>query len=359
MKNILLGCAFLLSFTSQSQDVVPLIDFNGFFKSFQNGFFRQIEFQPIKSFKAGDDVVAYIDFRGNLRVFDGSKPMDLANMNVEYEVSDNLLIWKIGETINMWDDGRKQTLTFNGRNYWVRDSIIVFEDLRYNSVNAYYKGEIHMLYTSMGDVDVPDFIGENIVAFRDNGNFNKVFWRGNIYDLDVSHSPMTFHAGTDILAFNDPMTGTFAVFENGQFLDVEDFHMGKYKAGRGFIVYENQNGDLMYYSNGKKKQLSNFGADFWEVKDDIAVWGENSFTYALVNGEKIEMARYTPKDYVIKNGVVAFRNIMGGVSALIDGKVQEITTQMNSEYSIFGNAVLIELFNNSYILFKDGRKFSL
>ncbi len=341
-----------------AQKVIPFVDFNGFFKSFQNGFFRQIEFQNINGFKAGDDVVGYIDTRGNLRVFDGENRTDLSNANVEYEVSDHLLTWKIGETINLWDAGKKLTLTFNARNYWVRDSIVVFEDMRFNSVNAYYDGQIYTLYTSVGEFDPPVFIGENIVAFRDNGNFYKVFWNGRIYDLDVMHGGVNFHGGTDILAFNDPMTGTFAIFENGQFLDVEDFHMPAYKAGRGFIAYENQNGDLMFYGNGKKRQLTNFGASKWEVLDDVVLWEENGFYYAFVGGEKIEIARFQIKDYAIKNSVVAFRNIMGGVSALIDGRVHEITNQMNSEYEIFGNAVLVSLFNNSYLLYKDGRKYS-
>lgn len=336
-----------------------MVDFNTYFRSFQDGFFRQVEFQQIKEYKAGDGLVGYIDFRGNLRVYDGVKPMDLSNMNVEYAVSDHLLIWKIGETINLWDAGKKQTLTFNARNYWLRDSIVVFEDMRFGSVSAYYNGSIFPLYTSMGEFDPPDLVGENVVAFRDNGNYNKIFWRGEIFDIDVTHQAVEFAAGTDIVAFNDPMTGTFVVFESGKFVDVEDFQMPKFKAGRGFILYENINGDLMYYSNGTKKQLSNFGASYWDVVDDVAIWEENGFTYALSNGQKVEMARYRTSDYLLKNGVVAFRNLMGGVSAMIDGKVHEITTQMNTEFEIFGNAVLVKLFNNSFIVFKDGRKFNL
>jgi hypothetical protein len=49
--------------------------------------------------------------------------------------------------------------------------------------------------------------------------------------------------------------------------------------------------------------------------------------------------------------------MMGGVSALMDGKVQEITLQQNAEYEIYGNLVLVKLFNKSYIVFKNGRKF--
>jgi hypothetical protein len=93
------------------------------------------------------------------------------------------------------------------------------------------------------------------------------------------------------------------------------------------------------------------------VKDDLVIWGENSFVFAFQNGKKIQTSNFTPKDYVLKNNVFAFRNMMGGVSALMDGKVQEITLQQNAEYEIYGNLVLVKLFNKSYIVFKNGRKF--
>ena len=357
MRLVLISSFFFYSVFSVSQNIVPLVDFSRYFKNFQDGYFRQIEFQPISEFKYGDNLVAYVDFRGNLVVYDGIKKNNISNIRVVYEVSDKLMIWKVGETLNMWDETGKRTLTFNVRNYWVKDDIIVFEDTRYNSVSVYYNGEIYPLYNSLGDLNSPDFIGENIVAFRDNGNFNKVFWNGAIYDIDVWQSSFSYHGGTDILAFNDLVNGTFTVFDKGVFFDVEDFYMDTYKAGRGFVAYTNLNGDLIYYSNGAKQKLSNFAPDFWDVKDDVIVWSENTFFYAFSNGEKIELARYIPKDYQLKNNTVAFRNIMGGVSALVNGEIFEITNQFNSTYSIHTNSVLVELFNRSFILFTNGKKY--
>lgn len=359
MKKFLVGIFISLSLVSMGQTVIPLIDFNNYFKSFKDGFFRQIEFQPIESFKAGDNVVGYMDVRGNLIVYDGEEKMNVANLKVEYEVSDNLLIWKIGETLNLWDTGTKITLSYNTRNYWVKDNMVVFEDARYNSVKVYYNGRVYDLYSSVGDMDPPDFIGENIIAFRDNGNFNKIFWDGKIYDIDVWHNPYEYSGNVDVMAFNDPISGTFAVFDKGRFLDVEEFRVENFKAGRGFVAYENRNGDLMYYKDGRSKQISNFNADFWDVVDGVLLWEENSFMYAYVEGVKTEMTRYKPQDYLIKNEVVVFRNLMGGVSALIDGKVSDITNQMDSEYEIFGNKVLVRLFNRSYVVFANGRKYSL
>ncbi len=69
MKYYILLFSFL-NFLAFGQGVIPVQDFNNFFLSFQDGYFLNIEVQPIKDFKAGDKLVAYIDTRGNLRLYD-------------------------------------------------------------------------------------------------------------------------------------------------------------------------------------------------------------------------------------------------------------------------------------------------
>ena len=49
---------------------------------------------------------------------------------------------------------------------------------------------------------------------------------------------------------------------------------------------------------------------------------------------------------------------MGGVSAVINGRVEEITNLQDAEYEIFGNQVLVKLFNKSSIVFSNGKKFT-
>ena len=93
MRNSLVFLSIFYTTFSISQSIVPLVDCRGYFKNFQDGYFRQIEFQQIDEFKAGDDLLAYIDFRGNLIVYDGANKINIANMKVEYEVSDKLMTW--------------------------------------------------------------------------------------------------------------------------------------------------------------------------------------------------------------------------------------------------------------------------
>ena len=349
---------FFLAISCFAQHSIPFVDFNFYFRAFQDESFRVIELQRIQGYKAGDDFTAYIDNRGNLRVYDGEKISDVTNLNVNYQVSDFLMAWNVGPTVNLWDHGFQKTLTFNGRNYSVKDSIVVFEDLRYNSINVYEKGKIKTLYTVVDELYMPVFIGENIVAFKDNGDFYKVYWNGQIYDLGVWNGDITFQGGTDILTFNDPTTRTFAVFDKGEFLDVESFYMKKFKAGRGFIVYEDLNGNLFHYQNGVKTQLSNFTSQLWDVKDDIVIWSENSYIYSFSNKVKVNVCNYMPEDYLLKNNVFAFRNIMGGVSAFVDGKVIDISNQKDATYEIYGNSVIVQLFNSSFIVLKNGVKYN-
>ena len=356
-KYIISLLVVLMSFLVIAQKVVPFEDFNYYFRTFQNDNFRQLEFQRIKEYKAGDDLVAYIDNRGNLRVWDGQNRQDVSNMNVQYQVSDYLMAYNIGPTLNVWDQGKLKTLTYFASDYVVKDSLVIYQDTRFNTVNAYWNKKTFELYRLTDDLYMPEVIGDNIVAFKDNGNLFKVFWRGQFYDIGVWNGTIDFQAGTDILCFNDPTTRTFAVFEKGNFVDVESFWMKRYKAGRGFVVYEDLNGNIKYYSSAQNEILSNFSANFWEVKDDLCLWGENSFTYAFQNGHKIQVANFTPKDFLLKNNVFAFRNILGGVSALMNGKVYNISNQPDCEYEIFGNTVLVKLFNRSFIVFKEGKEF--
>ena len=346
----------LLATVSFGQAVIPFVDFNNWFRTVENGEFKYIELQQIKEYKAGDNLVAYLDIRGNLRIYDGKERQDLSNMNLEYQLSDNLLAWNVGTTLNMWDSGMKKTLSFFGGDYIVKDNLIVYVDTRWNTVNVHWNGKEYPILTSTQTVGLQNSskIGENILAYADNGNIFRIFYEGNTYEVGVWYSDIDFQSGTDIVAFNDPTTRTFAVFDHGSFVDVEMQWVQKYKAGRGFVVYEDINNNLMMYRNGEKTQLSSFPGK-WDVLDDVVYFENNGFSYVNVNGVTTEVANYRIEEYLIKNGTFVFRNLQGGVTAAVNGKVLELTNLQNAEFEIYGNSVLVKLFNSSFIIYQNDK----
>jgi len=356
-KQLLFVPVFMLvTLAGFAQNIVPTRDFNNYFVNFQEGFFRPIEIQPILSYKAGDEVVAYIDTRGNMRIYDGIERKDVTALNVDYQVSDHLVGYKIANGLRMWDAGKYTALTNFGRGFVVKDSIIVFEDTRYQSLNVYWNKQILPLVTMTNGLLMPAAVGENIAVYKDNSNTYFCFWQGKTFEIATYNEEVVdFNVGTDVFCFKDPYTQSFMMFDKGEFFEVESSPIKKYKSGRGFIVYEDLNGNLWMFKNGEKIALSNFSTSFWEVKDDMTVWSENSYLFAYTNDEKIEVTTYFPKDFLLKNNTFVFRNIVGGVSALVNGKIQEITNMRDAEFEIYGNKVLVKLFNKTSMVLSEGK----
>lgn len=348
---------FFVVFGAYAQQA-PFVDFNKFFRTFYKNAFRQLEFQPIRSFEASDNYTVYIDYRGDFKVYDGEKVQTISNQNVVYKLSDGQLAWTIGTGLFcLWGD-KKEMLTVFANRFEVTDSLIIYEDTRFNSLNYRYKGENHQLVQSTGDLLFPLKMGDNTVVYKDNGDFIKFLWRGASHDYMVYTKPVSFECGMDVICFNDPLNQSFTVFDKGRLIDLEPVFAKRYKAGRGFVAYEDQQGNLWYYKDGEKQQLSSFPTS-WDAKDDLVTWNENGIIYVFYKGEKKQLVNYVPQDYKIKNSTYAFRNSMGGVSIFSEGKVEQLTTQNQASYEIYGNTVLVELFNKSFIVYNAGQKFEL
>ena len=313
-----------------------------------------LEMQRITSFDAGDNIVSYIDNRGNFKIYNGETVQQISIQEVNYKHSDFLVAWKIGSGIFSYDNGVKKMLTLFGGDFIVKDSLIVFQDTRFKTLNVLYRGQITQLMQQTGDMSMPECIGENIIGYKDNGDVYRIFWNGKLFEVGGTQLEITFQAGTDILCFNDAINKTFAVFEKGNFMDIEGMYVKNYKAGRGFIVYEDQAGNLWKYQNGQKTNISDFNSGIWDVKDDVLLWNENNLFFTYYNGEKKNVCNYKPDDYVLKNNVIAFRNAQGGVSVNINGKNTVLTNQKDALYTIYNSNVLVELFNKSFLFFSEG-----
>jgi hypothetical protein len=354
LKNILFSFGLIISLSSSAQNVMPFTDIGGYFKTLNGKSFSTIEYQRVKEYKVGDEMVGYIDTRGNLNVYNGVEKQVLTNIETSFEMSDHLLVWKIGTTINLWDAGELQTLTYYGGQFQITDSLVVFEDLRYNCVNVYSRGKIKTLYTVVDDLYMPPLIGDNILAFKDNGNIYKIFWNDSIFELGAWNGAITFSSGTNVLTLNDPTTRTYTVFDKGTFIDLNQNFVTRYQAGRNFVVFEDLNGNLNHYKDGKITEISNFKADSWKVKDDIVTWSENGQFFVFMNNEKHLISPFMPSDYKVKNNTLVFRNAMGGVSVFENGKAVTLTNQLNATYEIYGNSVIVMLFNTSFLFYQQG-----
>lgn len=334
--------------------VAPFVDFSGYLNTFYKGNIRTLEFQRITNFSAGDNVLAYIDNRENFKIFNGENVEQITVQQVKFNHSDNIVAWQIGNFLYGFENGIKKTLCTNTGDFIVKDSFIVFQDIRFKTVNVWYKNQIFTLMQQTGEMHMPESIGENIIGFKDNGDVYRIFWRGNFYEIGGSAYQMEMNAGTDVLCFNNTITKNFTVFDQGEFYDVETAFMKKYKSGRGFVIFEDQIGNLLKFEKGNKINVSDFNSGIWEVVDDEVIWNENNLLFTLVNDVKTQIISFIPAEYRLKNSIFVYRNNLGGISVFHDGKNIVLTNQTESSFSIYGNSVLVELFNKSYLYYNNG-----
>ncbi|WP_133122077.1 hypothetical protein [Brumimicrobium salinarum] len=350
ISSILLLC---LSLKLNSQSVFPLIDNREYFKSFHEGQTRQLDFLKPIDYKYSEEIIAYIDSKSDLYVYDGRKSEKLSGLANDYKIGINLLAWNAGPILSMWDNGEKQTLTrFAGR-YVVSDSLIVYEDRRENAIKVYYRGEVHDLYYSVSDVHLPQYIGSNTVAFTGNGNVNYAFVGGKIIEIGVFNEHIAYATGANLVAFNDPFNQTFAVAFQNEVLDIEPTMVQSYKTGYDQIVYLDRNENLKALIRGEIVELSTY-ASFYEIFRDLIVWGENGVFYAYYKGKRYEVANYIPQEYKLRDGIVAFRNLNGGVSVFHNNEVEIISNLSGAPFEVNGNTVRVQVNKGNYVFFKNG-----
>ena len=72
----------------------------------------------------------------------------------------------------------------------------------------------------------------------------------------------------------------------------------------------------------------------------------------------MELENFKPASYKIKNDVLVYQNILGGVNAYVDGEIHEITNMQDSQFEIYGDRVLVKMFNNSFIVLENGKQYT-
>jgi hypothetical protein len=352
------GFLLFFSFLGKTQEywgIGPFMNLQGYFKAVNNGVIRQLEYLPVKSYQVGDNLLGYEDNKGDLKVFFGDKIKTIAGIANRYTISDNILVFNTGPITSLWMNGSGLTLTNFGRRYIVTDSLCVFEDTQQNMVKVWYDNAIHDLYGVIGEIYLPTHVGDNIVAFKAGGGTHFIFHRGQMYELDTYREAVKFSCGRDIVAFNDPIHMSFAIFEEGHFLDLDPLHAKSFKAGISCVTYINQNNELHYYKGGKLRTLSNYAPDYWDAIDNMVLWGEGDLFQVFDSENIMTAAYYRPERWVMKNNVIAFQNQMQGVDIVVGGQVINLTNEPVVDFFISGTTVMVELPNQTYLAYSGGR----
>ncbi len=324
---------------------------------FDEGKFSLIEQQPIKDLEVGINYITYADTRGDYQVYNNHQKAELTRGKTEVIMTNNWFSYKIASVLRVFDRGGSTILTSYTGSYGVGDSLIVFQDQIGGNLKYFYRGNIVEFSQVLGNyMFAPSMVGDNVFVFKEVGDNYKAFYQGQFETLVSTNERVKFSAGMNIIAYNDPQNYSFTIFERGEIIDLEMQFAQTYKTGHDFVFYRDNNGVNKVYFN---EQSSDLGYDLQEIEvfDSLIFFKEADYAHVWYNGQITQIYNDQVRDYQVSGGNIAYLNSSGGVSAVIRGKLVEISRQKVQAFKLVGNTIMLQYTPSSFSVWWNGKMF--
>jgi len=351
---------FVAFFTSLSgilfaQNITTFTDANRRLYEFNAGAVQQIYYQITKDVLVSTKHICIVDSKGDVYIyFDGTKEM-IAQTHSEIINTDHLLFVRTATILRIFDQGVIHMLSPNAISWGVGDSLVLFQDVIGGYLKYYYQNEVVELSMMVGNYPImPGEVGSNVFVFKANGGSNSVFWHGKFFELFNSQSSVTFSAGQDVVAFNDPINNTFTAFDNGYIIDLERQFAKTYTAGDNFIYYLDAN-DV--HKVVREERVIELGLiiQIVAVTDSLVIYTDIGATKVWFNEKIYQIFNNKITDYQTDGGIIAYKNAVGGVSAFIRGKEIDITKTRVDNFKLVGSTILLQFGPSSYSVWWNGK----
>ncbi len=345
-RSLFITTILLLGLSAHAQDVTGFIDYMDRLYVFDRGSFRQIEPRKPMSLHVGGNYLAYTDNRDDLKVYrDGRTTVVDNSSDLVPIVTDHLMGFTFAGILKVYD-GKASVLTPNLGHYQLEDSLAAFKDEVQRAIYVFYDGKVTMLEDQIaGDALVQWKTGDNLLAWVSAfDRMFKVFYRGQIYELNDLVTDMEFKCGLDIVAYRDAYDHTFKVFHQGTIYDLEERMPQRYEVGKGILAWLDLTGALKVFEGGKVYTAMEFEPQSWDVVDSLVVIQDRSFFNVFNRGRFHELERVIPQKWDASWGTIAYVDVDRSLKVWRNGKTDVIMQgQAVQEFRVDRGLVLARL----------------
>lgn len=342
-----------------AQNIAAFTDYQKNFWIFDEGKFRQWEFQPILSSQTGDKCIAYETNGNHFKIYYNHIDYDISAMIRSYQVTDNLVTYTVGSQLYVFENGIKKNLSRFVSNYITGDSIVAFYDSEKYYLQVYYGGKIITVADGIVSGESSQFLaGCNLMAFKDAYHNFLVFYQNQIYNLIRTELDINAKLGRNILAFIDPNTDYLRAFYKGDVIDIESFNPKSFQVGYEKIAYVDNTENFKIFDNGEIYTICSFIPDSYTLKDNMLVYHQQGQLWAYINGESVMIENYIPSSYEISDNLIVYLDQNGYLKVFENGKSQVLSYEKINQYAVLRKIVIFNEGMNTTKIYYQGETYS-
>lgn len=349
--------AMVLTQPAIGQSLGAFTDYDKHFIVFDDGNFRQLEFQEVKSFAVGSGCVAYINNGGYLKAYANHIQYDVSPSVDSYTITDNLFTFKVGSQLYVFEQGNRRMLSgFAGR-FLVGDSVVAFIDTNKHYFSIYTGGHVAELADIIVGNDAEFWVGANTVAFVDMHDVLRLVCGNRVHELFNVIDGITTCLGRNVGAFVDHSDGAFRIFYNDELIDVEQFTPKSFKCGYELVAFVNSMENFRLFSNGELYDISGFAPDMYDVNRKMVVYSLQGQFFTFVDGEQYLIENYVPQSYSINGNLLTYIDQNGYLAVFEDGEKHILSYGPVNGYTAVGDVVVFNEGLNTTKIYYNGKTY--
>jgi hypothetical protein len=357
MKKILVTLLIFYSGIVLAQPFSAYTNVRQEFYAFDNGATQRLEGVMPVNYKIGRAAVAYLDNQRIFKLFRNGAITPITDLfTTQYEVSDNLVLFRSANMVAVVDDGEVVTLSKLCDRYLLGDSIAFFYDNNRSSFNAYYGGHITEMETflNLGDndfkFDSTVKVSDNIGAYINYNDQFKVFFHNNVEVLE-NQAVRQFQVGRNTLAYVD-INNIFKIYYNGQNYTIDQFAPSSFMVGDEVVAYQSYDGYFKIFYKGNLFTIGYYQPRYKVADRVVAFQDLNGFFKIFHEGEQVMMDNYFPDKILMGYNSAVYVNKSNILRIFSKGKVSDVTSMnvidMRLDYDVLQYKVGFNAFRFFY-----------
>ncbi len=322
-----------------------------------NGLLRKVDYLPPTELRIGRNNIPYLDNARSFKIYyNGGVRTVNAGFTNAFRTSDDLTIFLNAKSLNVFDRGTVKNLSLLCNEYYLGDSLVVFNDGVRNEYKAYYNGTVYPIESYLAGQAVQGIkVSDNVAAYNNYARQFHLFWGGNIVTQE-DYAVASFDVGRNTCAYVDA-GNIFKIWHAGKTIAAESFPPVSYTAGDNVVAYVSTDGYFKIYYGDSIYNLGYFRPDY-QVGDNVVGFRDaGGYFKVFYKGQITQLESYYPDTYLVQYNSLVYRNRANVLRMFSAGEVYDVTSAGAESIDLNYDVLRYRIGENFFRVYYGGQEF--